>query len=302
MKINIANLARTIITGRLEAKRLKDAKTIDKSFISVFFDMAIMNVIYGISVNQYVFNKIYELSGDEKIKRCEELCQVNKKHEEWNRKFRSNMRFLAKWTKEKYSGRTYLSFLRAKAYQKHYHLDFYPMIQYGVNIICEHGLVGKFSIGKNVLLARNVDLDYTGDLVLEDGVALSEGVKILTHNHDLYPKGSDERAPGVIPTPLVVRDHAWMGAKAMILPGVGEIGRSAIISVGAVIRNRIPPYAIVVGNPAKIVGFVYSPEEVEKYEETRYEKSQLTDIARYRKIYNKYFIERSEFIKNYLKN
>ena len=299
--MNITKLAQTIAFGRAEAKRVANGK-VEKSWKSVYRDMVLLSARYGISSGQYVNHRIYELSGEERKQKCKELSQIKQKKKDWDKLYRSNWRFLAKWTNEKYSGRPYLSYMRGKAYQKHYHLDNYPMVQYGVQIICEHQQVGKLNIGKNVLLAREVDLDYTGDLTIEDGVALSEGVKILTHNHEIFPKDSDEYTEDCISTPLVVRDHAWMGARACILPGVGEIGRSALIGVGAVVKNKVPPYAIVLGNPAKIVGFVYAPEEVIKYEESRYSDDQKTDIIKYERYYNKFFINRSSFIKEFINN
>lgn len=300
--MNLSNLAKTLLNGKTEAKYLVISKLDQRNWWSIYRDMIVQYLRYGILPTQYTNNRIYKLIGNERKEVCKKICKQNKEKNDWNRLYRSNWRFMAKWSKEKYSGRPYLSYLRAKAYQRHYHLPNYPMIQYGVQIICEHYCVGKLIIGKKVLLARNVDLDYTGDLIIEDGVSLSEGVKILTHNHDLYPKDSEDYSDECIPTPLIIRDHVWMGAKVCILPGVGEIGRSSIISVGAVVRNRVPPYAIMAGNPAKIVGFIYSPDEVRKYEEKRYPDSNKTDLSKYEREYNKLFINRSTFIKEHLKN
>ena len=57
---------------------------------------------------------------------------------------------------------------------------------------------------------------------------------------------------------------------------------------------------MVIGNPAKIVGFVYTPEEVIAFEENKYNPVDRTDIEKYEKIYNKYFINRITDIKKFV--
>jgi len=53
---------------------------------------------------------------------------------------------------------------------------------------------------------------------------------------------------------IIICDDVWVGANSVILPGV-TIGEGAIIAAGSVVTKNIPPYAIVVGNPAKILKF-----------------------------------------------
>ena len=52
---------------------------------------------------------------------------------------------------------------------------------------------------------------------------------------------------------LTVGDDVWIGAMATVLPGV-TIGTGAVIGGGAVVTRDVPPYAIAVGNPARVVG------------------------------------------------
>ena len=56
-------------------------------------------------------------------------------------------------------------------------------------------------------------------------------------------------------TPLEIEDDVWIGARAMILPGCKHIGKGVIIGAGAVVTKDIPDYAIVGGNPAKILKY-----------------------------------------------
>ena len=59
-------------------------------------------------------------------------------------------------------------------------------------------------------------------------------------------------AEGGSDDPVVISDDVWIGARAIILPGV-QIGRDAIIGAGAVVTKDLSEYAIVVGNPARVI-------------------------------------------------
>jgi acyl-[acyl carrier protein]--UDP-N-acetylglucosamine O-acyltransferase len=87
----------------------------------------------------------------------------------------------------------------------------------------------------------------------------------------------------------------------MIMPGVSEIGRGAIIAAGTIVKQKIPPYAIVMGNPSKIVGFRFTPEEIVDIEKERYDKDDCTPIELLQKNYEKFFRNRWKEIKEWNK-
>lgn len=106
-----------------------------------------------------------------------------------------------------------------------------------------------------------------GDVIVGDrttikcGVQLWNGVRLgsdvfvgpnATFTNDIFPR-SRQYPERFLET--VVEDGASIGANATILPGV-RIGSGAMIGAGAVITRSVPPNAIVVGNPARIVGYV----------------------------------------------
>lgn len=54
-------------------------------------------------------------------------------------------------------------------------------------------------------------------------------------------------------TPLEIGGDVWIGARAIILPGCKRIGAHSIIGAGSVVTHDVPDYAIVAGNPAKVI-------------------------------------------------
>ena len=88
-------------------------------------------------------------------------------------------------------------------------------------------------------------------------------VKKLGYEHEAIGKGS-----------IIVQDDVWIASNAIILSGV-TIGQGAIIGAGAVVTKDVPPYAIVGGNPAKIIKYRFKDEIIEKL--LKFDYSGLSD-------------------------
>lgn len=114
--------------------------------------------------------------------------------------------------------------------------------------ICSHCLIeGDVIVGDRVTVKSGVQL--------WDGLRLGNDVFVgpnASFTNDRFPR-SRQRPEKFLET--IVHDGASIGAGAVILPGV-EIGRNAMVAAGAVVTRSVPPNAVVVGNPAKIVGYV----------------------------------------------
>ena len=78
------------------------------------------------------------------------------------------------------------------------------------------------------------------------------------------------------------------------------IGRGAVIGAFSVVKANIPPYAIVSGNPCKVVGFRYTPEEAVEFEKTHVPEERRIPLDKLQKNYEKYFLKRIKEIKNYV--
>jgi acetyltransferase-like isoleucine patch superfamily enzyme len=110
-------------------------------------------------------------------------------------------------------------------------------------------------IENDVIIGHRVTIKY-GVQVL-DGVTIEDDVVLgpnMTFTNDRGPRGK-LRPPAFERT--VIRQGASVGANATVLQGV-VIGRHAMIEPGAVVTKDVPPYAIVVGNPARITGYIPS--------------------------------------------
>lgn len=97
---------------------------------------------------------------------------------------------------------------------------------------------------------------------------------------------------------VIVEEEVWIGARVSLLNGV-HIGRGAIIGTGSVVRKSIPPYAITIGNPAKIVGFKFTPDEVIEHEKILYPEAERLPRDLLEKNYKKYFQSRLKEIRSY---
>jgi len=106
-------------------------------------------------------------------------------------------------------------------------------------------------IGRNSLIGRNCTLDARSPLEIGDNVSISPDVTIVAGTHDMNdPKFATSR---VGPWAVTIEDHAWIGTRAMILPGV-TVGHGAVVAAGAVVTKDVPPLTVVGGVPAKAIG------------------------------------------------
>lgn len=116
--------------------------------------------------------------------------------------------------------------------------------------ICAHTLIeGTVVMGDRVTVKSGVQL-WDGILV-EDEVFIGPNV---TFANDRFPRS--KKKPGKY-LKTIIQKGASIGAGAVVLPGL-TIGSNAMVGAGATVTKSVPPNAIVVGNPAKIIGYVDS--------------------------------------------
>lgn len=108
---------------------------------------------------------------------------------------------------------------------------------------------GRFiNIGKHVFINHACSFLDMGGITIEDGALIGPRVNLVTENHPLDP---DQRS-ALLTKPIRIKQKAWIGAGATILPGV-TIGRNAVVAAGAVVSRDVPDNTIVGGVPAKFI-------------------------------------------------
>lgn len=107
--------------------------------------------------------------------------------------------------------------------------------------------MGKnMKIGSHVFINHGLTVMARGGIEIENDVMIGPGASLLTANHDLY----DHQV--LLCGKITIKKNAWIGAKAMILPGV-TVGENAVVAGGAVVTKDVEPNTVVGGNPAKIL-------------------------------------------------
>ena len=241
--------------GWADAKEIAALEGVKKTRLSLFVDIIYCFRNYYLFSNQYKSKKVWALSEQQKQSLAETIGEKNKKKDKWVEKHYRDWRFLHKYSSMSWSETPKKKIERNQAYRLYFGLGENCSVQYGVMFICEHYFIGKILCGKNVLFARNVDIDYTGDIVIGDNVSFSEGSKVLTHYHST-DLDKFSRKEACITTPLTIGDNVWIGARAIIMPSVKAIGKNARIGAGAVVTKDIPDNAVAVGVPAKVIRYL----------------------------------------------
>lgn len=90
-----------------------------------------------------------------------------------------------------------------------------------------------------------------GRITLGADALLGPDILLITANYR-FNDGAPVTEQAMDEADIAIGPDVWIGAKAVILPGT-EIGQGAIIGAGSVVRGTVPPYAVAVGNPARVV-------------------------------------------------
>nr|WP_317125288.1 acyltransferase [Pedobacter schmidteae] len=93
-------------------------------------------------------------------------------------------------------------------------------------------IIGPVQIGNHVMLAQNI------------------AVSGLNHGYELIDIPPSEQS--TITKKITIDDNVWIGANCVVTAGV-SIGKHAVIGAGSVVTKDIPPYAVSVGNPARVI-------------------------------------------------
>ena len=115
---------------------------------------------------------------------------------------------------------------------------------------CINNAVGDVLIGDYTRIGLHNTI--IGPVRIGSHVNLAQGITVtaLNHNFDDTNKRIDEQ--GVSTKAVIIEDDVWIGANAVILPGV-TIGNHCVVAAGAVVTKDVPPHSLVAGVPAKVI-------------------------------------------------
>lgn len=139
----------------------------------------------------------------------------------------------------------------------------------------------------NFIGGKNAEIKI-GDFVVLQGTTLIANESIIIKDHCMFSWGSiitdswviNDIAPVSVrrkmltelcdsgkrhlefisPQPVLIEENVWVGFKAVILPGV-TLGRGCVVGSNSVVSENVPPYAVVVGNPARILKYLKEDDD-----------------------------------------
>jgi len=101
-------------------------------------------------------------------------------------------------------------------------------------------------IGKNSVIGRQCHL--LGNIIIKDNVSITAQTYIFSSSHL-----KDSPTFEAYTKPVVIEDYVWIGARAMILPGI-KLGKGAVLGAASTATKDIADYSVCVGSPAKKIG------------------------------------------------
>jgi acetyltransferase-like isoleucine patch superfamily enzyme len=110
----------------------------------------------------------------------------------------------------------------------------------------------KLKIGANVSIGKSAMLQCIGGITVGNNVMIAHGSQLISAGHHIPDPGESMRFSGLDVAPIVLEDDVWIGAGAIVLPGV-TVGKGAVVAAGAVVTKDVQPYAIVAGIPAQVI-------------------------------------------------
>jgi putative colanic acid biosynthesis acetyltransferase WcaF len=121
----------------------------------------------------------------------------------------------------------------------------------GRGIVIKPGVNVKYPwhlrLGDHVWLGEGCWIDNLTSVYIGDDVCISQGAYLCTGNHNW-----SDPTFGLKVDPIVLGDGSWVGARAIVSPGV-TLGEGAVAASGSVVTKNIPNYEIHAGNPAALV-------------------------------------------------
>ena len=169
----------------------------------------------------------------------------------------------------------------------------------------------SFGGKKNIFLYENTNIYGNSQIsagrakfIMKKNSGAAQGLTVVTGNHEnrigmWFKDVTDDMKGPNSDKDVIVDEDVWIASNVTLLAGA-HIGRGAIIGAGSVVRGHVPPYAIVIGNPAKVIGFKFKPEDIILHEEALYTPEERIPLEKLEKAYKKYYTNRIKDISKFV--
>jgi virginiamycin A acetyltransferase len=147
---------------------------------------------------------------------------------------------------------------------------------YGVNIgpYSHGGCFKPFQFGRETTIGRYCSFAHTARVMNRNHPLKYCSTHALFFNPVLKYVKEDK----IEHVPIVIGSDVWIGHNAIIMPNVKTIGHGAVLAAGAVVNKDVPPYAVMVGNPARVVRFRFDPEVIENLLESKWWEKDIEEL------------------------
>jgi acetyltransferase-like isoleucine patch superfamily enzyme len=115
---------------------------------------------------------------------------------------------------------------------------------------CINNAVGDVQIGNHTRIGLHNTV--IGPVKIGNHVNLAQGITVTALNHNFTDSNKRIDEQGISTNAVNIEDDVWIGANAVILPGV-TIGNHCVVAAGAVVTKDVPPHSLVAGVPAKVI-------------------------------------------------
>lgn len=116
--------------------------------------------------------------------------------------------------------------------------------------------ISSINIGDGTYIGEYNNIRAAGGIIrIGNNCLISQHVTMVTSNHGIVKKELISKQPWTTANNFVtIEDDVWVGANSVILPGI-IVHRGAVIAAGSIVTKDVPEYAIVAGNPAKVIKY-----------------------------------------------
>ena len=123
------------------------------------------------------------------------------------------------------------------------------------------------SIGNNCYINGNVTFSDVVPITIGDDVMIARNVSLLTTSHPVHP----DLRHYMYSFPITIGDHVWIGAGAIIMPGI-TIGDNSVIGAGSIVTKDVPANVVAAGNPCRVI------REITDYDKEHYHHGRKVEL------------------------